>query len=45
MRANIVSSINIMDFNEYEIQKTMETMPVESGFRVIITDISWKVNR
>ncbi len=44
MRANIVSSINITDFNEYEIQKTMETMPVESGFRVIITDSLTKVH-
>jgi len=44
MRANIVSSIDIKDFNEYEISKTMETMPVESDFRVVITDSLTKVH-
>ena len=42
MRANVVSSINIDTFDEYKIAQTMESMPVESGFRVIITDSQTK---
>lgn len=43
MRANIVSSINIDTFDEYKISRTMQTMPVERGFRVMITDGQTKV--
>lgn len=43
MRANIVASIDIPAFDEKEIAKTMETMPQEAGFRVIITDSQTKV--
>lgn len=42
MRANVVSSIEIDTFDEYKIAQSMETMPVESGFRVIITDSQTK---
>lgn len=42
MRANVVSSINIDIFDEYKIAQTMESMPIESGFRVIITDSQTK---
>lgn len=43
MRANIVASINIDTFDEYKIAQKMETMPIERGFRVIITDSQTKV--
>lgn len=43
MRANVVASINIDTFDEYKISQIMETMPIESGFRVIITDSQTKV--
>ena len=43
MRANIVVSINIDVFDEYKIAQKMETMPIESGFRVVITDSQTKV--
>jgi hypothetical protein len=43
MRANIVASIDISEFDEKKIAKSMETMPVEAGFRVIITDSQTKV--
>ena len=43
MRANSVSSINIDAFDEYRISRTMQTMPVERGFRVMITDSQTKV--
>ena len=42
MRANIVASINIDEFDEYKISQKMETMPIESGFRVVITDSQTK---
>lgn len=42
MRANVVSSIEIDTFDEYKIAQSMETMPIESGFRVIITDSQTK---
>jgi len=42
MRANVVSSIKIDTFDEYKIGQAMESMPVESGFRVIITDSQTK---
>lgn len=43
MRANIVSSISIDTFDEYKIAQSMQTMPVERGFRVMITDGQTKV--
>ena len=43
MRANIVASIDIPEFDDKKIAKSMETMPVEAGFRVIITDSQTKV--
>ena len=43
MRANIVASVDIPEFDEKKIAKSMETMPVEAGFRVIITDSQTKV--
>ncbi len=43
MRANVVASIDIDKFDEYEIEKIMETTPVEAEFRVIITDSNTKV--
>lgn len=43
MRANIVASINIDTFDEYKLSQKMETMPIERGFRVIITDSQTKV--
>ncbi len=43
MRANIVASIDIDGFDEYEIEKKMETMPIETGFRAVITDSKSKV--
>jgi len=43
MRANIVSSINIDTFDEYKIARSMQTMPLERGFRVMITDGQTKV--
>ncbi len=43
MRANIVASVEIAEFDEKQIAKSMETMPVEAGFRVIITDNQTKV--
>lgn len=42
MRANIIASINIDTFDEYKISESMKTMPIESGFRVIITDSQTK---
>jgi len=42
MRANIVASINIGVFDEYKIAEKMATMPIESGFRVVITDSQTK---
>lgn len=42
MRANVVASIDIDTFDEYKIAQSMETMPIESGFRVIITDSQTK---
>jgi len=42
MRANIVASINIDTFDEYKIAQIMATMPIESGFRVVITDSQTK---
>jgi len=42
MRANVVASIDIDTFDEYKIARSMETMPIESGFRVIITDSQTK---
>ncbi len=42
-RANVVASIDIEKFDEYEIAKSMAVMPVESGFRVRITDSQTKV--
>lgn len=42
MRANIVASIDIKTFDEYIIAERMKTMPLESGFRVIITDSQTK---
>lgn len=42
MRANVVASIDINTFNEYEISRMMETMPIEGGFRVVITDSQTK---
>jgi hypothetical protein len=40
---NIVASINIDTFDEYKLSQKMETMPIERGFRVIITDSQTKV--
>lgn len=42
-RANIVASIDIPEFDERKLSKSMETMPVEAGYRVIITDSQTKV--
>lgn len=42
MRANIIASIDIDTFDEYKISESMKTMPIESGFRVIITDSQTK---
>ena len=42
MRANVVASIDIDTFDEYKIAQKMETMPIESGFRVVITDSQTK---
>ncbi len=42
MRANIVASIDIDTFDEYKIAEKMETMAIESGFRVVITDSQTK---
>lgn len=42
MRANIVASIKIDVFDEYKIEEIMATMPIESGFRVVITDSQTK---
>lgn len=42
MRANVVASIDIDTFDEYKIAQSMEKMPIESGFRVIITDSQTK---
>lgn len=42
MRANIVASIDIDTFDEYKIAEKMKTMPMESGFRVVITDSQTK---
>ena len=42
MRANIIASINIDTFDEHKIAETMKTMPIESGFRVFITDSQTK---
>ncbi len=42
MRANIVASIDIDAFDEYRIAEKMKSMPIESGFRVVITDSQTK---
>ncbi len=42
MRANIVASVEIDAFDEYKISEKMKTMPIERGFRVIITDSQTK---
>lgn len=43
MRANVVASVDIGVFDEYKIAEKMKTMPIESGFRVVITDSQTKV--
>ncbi len=42
-RANIISSIQIDAFDEIAIEKQMETMPIEMGFRAMILDSQSRV--
>lgn len=42
-RANIIASIQLDGFDEKEIEKKMETMPIEVGFRAMILDSQSRV--
>jgi len=42
-RANVIASIQIDGFDEIAIEKKMETMPVEVGFRAMILDSQSRV--
>lgn len=42
-RANVIASIQIEDFDELQIEKRMETMSMEIGFRAMILDSQSRV--
>ena len=42
-RANVIASVQIDGFDEQVIEKKMETMPIEVGFRAMILDSQSRV--